>query len=117
MHCTVTPAALIWQVAAWLRVGGRPCMKLKERARWILYIFSVQSLQGRLSREPERFCNWKRRREKKRDGKRLETPSGCEERGRMGRGKECWEECRNNSSFTPEILILQRKVTEGGHSR
>lgn len=97
MNCTVTPAAVNWQVAAWLRVGGRPCMKLKEGARWILCIFFRAITAGQVKQGTGALLQLE---EKKREMESILKPPQAVRRGGEG---ERWEECRNNSSYTPEI--------------
>lgn len=79
-------------------------MKLKERAFWILYVFS--SLE-----ETEERCQEVR----ERDGV-VQQPPQAVRRGGEGPREKCRQECRKNISFTPEILILQCKVGKGEHS-
>lgn len=86
-------------------------MKLKERARWILCIFFLCRHCRQVKQGTGALLQLE---EKKREMESVPKPPQAVRRGGEG---ERWEECRNNSSFTPEILILQHKVTEGGHSR
>ncbi len=86
-------------------------MKLKEGARWILVFFFCAVTAGQVKQGTGALLQLE---EKKREMESVPKPPQAVRRGGEG---ERWEECRNNSSFTPEILILQHKVTEGGHSR
>lgn len=75
-------------------------MKLKEGARWILCIFFRAVTAGQVKQGTGALLELEG---KKREMESVLKPPQAVRRGGEG---ERWEECRNNSSFTPEILIF-----------